>query len=155
MSVIKMSEVELAGKRVLIREDLNVPLAGGEISSDVRIRATLPTIRAAQEANAAVMLMSHLGRPTEGEADASLSLQPIATHLTQLLGTDVQLVSDWIDGVAVEPGQVVIRISIEVGNLLDVKDVGSIEDAKTGGVVCGKNVIAAYHQIVIRRGVSV
>ena len=108
MSVITMSEVELAGKRVLIREDLNVPLADGEISSDVRIRAALPTIRAAQEANAAVMLMSHLGRPTEGEADASLSLQPIAAHLSSLLGADVQLVSDWIDGVAIEPGQIVL-----------------------------------------------
>ena len=108
MSVITMSEVELAGKRVLIREDLNVPLAGGDISSDVRIRAALPTIRAAQEANAAVMLMSHLGRPTEGEADASLSLQPIAAHLTSLLGMDVQLITDWIDGVDVEPGQVVL-----------------------------------------------
>ncbi len=108
MSVITMSEVELAGKRVLVREDLNVPLAGGKISSDVRIRAALPTIRAAQEANAAVMLMSHLGRPTEGEADASLSLQPIAAHLSSLLGADVQLVIDWIDGVKVVPGQVVL-----------------------------------------------
>ncbi len=108
MSVITMSEVELTGKRVLIREDLNVPLADGKISSDVRIRAALPTIRAAQEANAAVMLMSHLGRPTEGEADASLSLQPIAAHLSSLLGADVQLVIDWIDGVNVVPGQVVL-----------------------------------------------
>ncbi len=108
MSVIKMSEVELAGKRVLIREDLNVPFADGKISSDVRIRAALPTIKAALAANAAVMLMSHLGRPTEGESDGSLSLQPIATHLAQLLGTDVQLVGDWIDDVDVELGQVVL-----------------------------------------------
>ena len=108
MSVIKMSEVELAGKRVLIREDLNVPLADGEISSDLRIRAALPTIRAAQEANAAVMLMSHLGRPSEGKPDAAFSLRPIAARLTQLLNTDVQLITDWIDGVAVEPGQVVL-----------------------------------------------
>jgi phosphoglycerate kinase len=108
MSVIKMSEVELAGKRVLIREDLNVPLADGKISSDLRIRAALPTIRAAQEANAAVMLMSHLGRPSEGKPDAAFSLRPIAARLTQLLNTDVQLITDWIDGVAVEPGQVVL-----------------------------------------------
>ena len=108
MSVIKMSEVELSGKRVLIREDLNVPLADGEISSDVRIRAALPTIRAALEANAAIMLMSHLGRPTEGEADAAFSLQPIAAHLSHLLGMDVQLQTDWIDGVNLEPGQVVL-----------------------------------------------
>jgi len=108
MSVITMSEVELAGKRVLIREDLNVPLDEGRITSDVRITAALPTINAALEANAAIMLMSHLGRPTEGATDAALSLNPIAVHLTQLLGRDVQLITDWIDGVAVEPGQVVL-----------------------------------------------
>ena len=108
MSVIKMSEVELSGKRVLIRQDLNVPLADGEITSDVRIRAALPTIRAALEANAAVMLMSHLGRPVEGEHDASLSLQPVADHLSALLDTKVELISDWIDGVDVKPGEVVL-----------------------------------------------
>jgi phosphoglycerate kinase len=108
MSVITMSEVELAGRRVLIREDLNVPLDEGRITSDVRITAALPTINAALEANAAIMLMSHLGRPTEGATDAALSLNPIAVHLTQLLGRDVQLITDWIDGVAVEPGQVVL-----------------------------------------------
>jgi phosphoglycerate kinase len=108
MSIIKMSEVELAGKRVLIREDLNVPLESGRITSDVRIQAALPTIRKALESNAAVMLMSHLGRPTEGEADAGLSLQPVANHLSNLLGIDVRLQTDWIDGVEVEPGQVVL-----------------------------------------------
>jgi phosphoglycerate kinase len=108
MSVIKMSEVDLAAKRVLIREDFNVPVDAGCITSDVRIRAALPTITATLEANAAVMLMSHLGRPTEGEADTALSLRPIAIRLTKLLGTNVQLVSDWIDGVDVEPGQVVL-----------------------------------------------
>ncbi len=108
MSVIKMSGVELSGKRVLIREDLNVPHADGVITSDVRIRAALPTIKAALEANAAIMLMSHLGRPAEGETDAAFSLQPIATHLSYLLGIDVQLHTDWISGVDVEPGQVVL-----------------------------------------------
>ena len=108
MSVIKMSEVELAGKRVLIREDLNVPLDEGRITSDVRITAALPTINAALEANAVIMLMSHLGRPTEGATDAALSLNPIAVHLTQLLGRDVHLITDWIDGVAVKPGQIVL-----------------------------------------------
>ena len=108
MSVIKMSEVELAGKRVLIREDLNVPLDEGRITSDVRITAALPTINAALEANAAIMLMSHLGRPTEGATDAALSLNPIAVHLTQLLGRDVHLITDWIDGIDVEPGQIVL-----------------------------------------------
>ena len=108
MSIIKMSEVELSGKRVLIREDLNVPLADGEITSDVRIRAALPTIKVALEADAAVMLMSHLGRPTEGELDAAFSLRPIATHLSYLLGIDVQLYTDWISGVDVDPGQVTL-----------------------------------------------
>jgi phosphoglycerate kinase len=108
MSVIKMREVGLAGKRVLIREDWNVPLADGQITSDVRIRAAVPTIRAALDQNAALMLMSHLGRPTEGEADEALSLRPVAAHLMRLLGTDVQLVADWVDGVDVQPGQVVL-----------------------------------------------
>ncbi len=108
MSVIKMSEVDISGKRVLIREDLNVPLADGEITSDVRIRAALSTIKAALEANAAVMLMSHLGRPTEGERDAAYSLQPIAAHLSKLLSIDVHLIDNWIDGVDVNPGDVVL-----------------------------------------------
>ncbi len=108
MSVIKMSDVDLAGKRVLIREDLNVPLADGEITSDVRIRAALPTIREALQSNAAVMVMSHLGRPTEGQADAKFSLQPVADLLSALLGSDVTLIPDWIDGVDVNPGEVVL-----------------------------------------------
>ena len=78
MSVIRMSDLELSGKRVLIREDLNVPVDDGKVTSDARIRASLPTIRAAQEAGAAVMLMSHLGRPTEGQPDEAFSLQPVA-----------------------------------------------------------------------------
>lgn len=108
MSVIKMDEVDLSGKRVLIREDLNVPIADGKITSDVRIRAVLPTIKKALETNAAVMLMSHLGRPVEGEPDAKYSLKPVADQLSSLLGANVKLVTDWIDGVDVEPGQVVL-----------------------------------------------
>ncbi len=108
MPVVKMADIDLSGKRVLIREDLNVPVADGVITSDARIQAALPTIRAALDANAAVMVMSHLGRPTEGEADSKFSLQPVAEHLSGLLGTDVTLVSDWIDGVDVEPGSVVL-----------------------------------------------
>jgi phosphoglycerate kinase len=103
-----MADLALAGKRVLIREDLNVPVDGGVVTSDARIKAALPTIRAALEANAAVMLMSHLGRPTEGEPDAQFSLQPVADRLSALLGVDVPLVSDWVDGVTVDPGQVVL-----------------------------------------------
>lgn len=108
MPVIKMADVSLSGKRVLIREDLNVPVADGVVTSDARIQAALPTIRAALDANAAVMLMSHLGRPAEGQPDGKFSLQPVADHLSGLLGIDVPLVSNWIDGVDVEPGNVVL-----------------------------------------------
>jgi len=108
MSFIRMTDVSLDGKRVLIREDLNVPVANGEVTSDARIRAALPTIRAALDANAAVMLMSHLGRPTEGKPTAEFSLQPVANQLGQLLGRKVTLVQDWIHGVNVEPGNVVL-----------------------------------------------
>jgi len=108
MSVVRMSDLELAGKRVLIREDLNVPVADGVVTSDVRIQAALPTIRAALEANAAVMLMSHLGRPTEGEPDERFSLQPVADRLSALLGIDVPLVRGWINGIDAAPGKVVL-----------------------------------------------
>ncbi len=108
MAVINMNDIDLSGKRVLIREDLNVPVADGKVSSDARIRAALPTIKAALEANAAVMLVSHLGRPTEGQPEDKFSLQPVADHLAGLLGRDVPLVKDWIDGVDVEPGNVVL-----------------------------------------------
>ena len=108
MAVIKMSDLDLSGQRVLIREDLNVPVADGKVSSDARIRAALPTIRAALEAGAAVMVMSHLGRPTEGQPEAQFSMQPVADHLSGLLGREVPLVRDWIDGVEVEPGQLVL-----------------------------------------------
>lgn len=108
MSIVKMGDLQLSGKRVLIREDLNVPLADGVITSDARIRAALPTIRAALEAGAAVMVMSHLGRPTEGQPDDQFSLQPVADHLAGLLGNDVPLVKDWIDGIDVAPGQLVL-----------------------------------------------
>jgi len=108
MSVIKMTDVDLQGKRVLIREDLNVPVADGEVTSDARIRAALPTIRAALDAGAAVMLMSHLGRPTEGQPENAFSLQPVAARLAKLLERDVPLVKDWIDGVEVAAGDVVL-----------------------------------------------
>ncbi|RZV34404.1 MAG: phosphoglycerate kinase [Chromatiales bacterium] len=108
MAVIKMSDIELSGKRVFIREDLNVPVADGVVTSDARIRAALPTIKAALEANAAVMLVSHLGRPTEGQPEDKFSLQPVADRIGELLGREVPLVKDWIDGVDVEPGNVVL-----------------------------------------------
>lgn len=108
MSVIKMTDVDLRGKRVLIREDLNVPVADGEISSDARIRAALPTITAALASGAAVMLMSHLGRPAEGAPDEKFSLRPVADRLSKLLDRQVLLKTDWIDGVDLSPGDLVL-----------------------------------------------
>jgi phosphoglycerate kinase len=108
MPVIRMADVSLDGKRVLIREDLNVPVANGKVTSDARIRAALPTIRKALDENAAVMLVSHLGRPVEGQPADEFSLQPVADRLATLLECDVPLVKNWIDGVDVEPGNVVL-----------------------------------------------
>ncbi|MBA1148803.1 phosphoglycerate kinase [Ectothiorhodospiraceae bacterium WFHF3C12] len=108
MTVLKMSELDLAGKRVLIREDLNVPVKGGEVSDDTRIRASLPTIRMAKDAGARVMLMSHLGRPEEGQFDESASLAAVARRLGELLGEPVRLERDWLDGVQMADGEVVL-----------------------------------------------
>jgi phosphoglycerate kinase len=108
MKVLKLADLDVAGRRVLIREDLNVPISEGAVTSDVRIRAALPTIRLALEKGARVMLLSHLGRPEEGKFDAELSLAPVAQRLSELLGQKVPLVKDWLDGVTVERGQVVL-----------------------------------------------
>ena len=116
MAILRMSDVDLANKRVLIREDLNVPVADGAVTSDARIRAALPTIQAAVDAGAAVMLMSHLGRPSEGQPDEEFSLAPVARHLGSLLGRDVPLVKDWIDGVDVAPGDVVLLENVRFLN---------------------------------------
>ncbi len=97
MSVIKMTDLDLAGKRVLIRQDLNVPIKDGKVSSDKRIRASLPTIEHCIKAGAQVILMSHLGRPTEGESNEEFSLAPVAEHLSGLLGKDVRLVKDYLE----------------------------------------------------------
>ncbi|WP_431024617.1 phosphoglycerate kinase [Halomonas sp. H5] len=97
MNVRKMTDLELAGKRVLIREDLNVPIKNGRVTSDARLRAALPTIEAARDAGARVMLMSHLGRPTEGEPAEEFSLAPVAERLGELLGRRVTLIKDYLD----------------------------------------------------------
>lgn len=99
MTIKKMTELDLAGKRVLIREDLNVPVKDGKVTSDARIRASLETIRSARDAGAKVMLMSHLGRPEEGVYEEASSLKPVADHLSELLGQSVQLVKDYLDGI--------------------------------------------------------
>lgn len=109
MSVLKMADIELVGKKVLIREDLNVPIKNGKVTSDKRIRASLPTIQLATKAGAKVMLMSHLGRPSEGEYDEQYSLKPITDHLSTLLGKEVRLVKDWLNGVGeLADGEVVL-----------------------------------------------
>ena len=108
MGVIRMTDLDLSGKRVLIRQDLNVPIKDGEVSSDKRIQASLPTIIHAVEAGAKVMLTSHLGRPNAGEFEAKFSLAPVARHLTKLLGQEVRLISDWLDGVELNNGEVVL-----------------------------------------------
>ena len=113
MNVLRFSDLiaagRVAGQRVLIRADLNVPLdAAGHITEDTRVRASLPCIRMALDAGAAVMVTSHLGRPTEGELKPEDSLAPVATRLSELLGRPVPLVQDWVDGVQVAPGDVVL-----------------------------------------------
>ncbi|SPJ32044.1 phosphoglycerate kinase [Kushneria phyllosphaerae] len=109
MTVRKMSELNLAGQRVLIRQDLNVPIKDGKVTSDARIRASLPTIRTALEQNARIMLMSHLGRPTEGEPNDEESLAPVANHLGELLGMTVRLERDYLEqDPEVQEGEVVL-----------------------------------------------
>lgn len=106
LAVNLMSEIALAGLRVLIREDLNVPVKNGVITSDARIRAALPTIEAAVAANAQVLLMSHLGRPTEGKFEEQFSLRPVADYLAEHLGRPVELISDWRTGVTLPAGSI-------------------------------------------------
>ena len=108
MSIVRMTDLDLAGKRVLIRQDLNVPIENGQITSEQRITASLPTLKRALEQGAAVMVTSHLGRPQEGQWSEENSLQPVATRLSELLGRDVPLIRDWVDGVDVQPGQIVL-----------------------------------------------
>lgn len=109
MSVIKMADLDLAGKNVLVRQDLNVPIKDGKVSSDKRIRASLPTIELALEKGAkSVMVMSHLGRPTEGEYADEFSLAPVAEHMSGLLGKPVRLVKDYLDGVDAQDGEVIL-----------------------------------------------
>lgn len=141
MSVIEMTDVDLQGKRVLIREDLNVPVAGGEVTSDSRIRAAIPTIEAALDAGAAVMLMSHLGRPTEGVVDDQFSLQPVADHLATLLDRDVPLVKDWINGVEVAVGAVVL---LENVRFLDGEKACDEALAKKMAALCDVFVMDAF-----------
>ena len=109
MTVIKMTDLDLKGKRVLIREDLNVPVKNGQVTSDARIRAALPTMKAALDQGAKVMVMSHLGRPTEGEFSEENSLKPVGAYLSDLLGSEVAVIKDYLDGYfEVAEGQLVL-----------------------------------------------
>lgn len=108
MTLVAMAGLDLAGKRVLIREDFNVPMKNGTVGDDTRLRAALPTLRAALAANAAVIVMSHLGRPKEGKPDPDASLAPVASALSRLLGVPVAFAADWIDGVECAPGTITL-----------------------------------------------
>ncbi len=141
MAVLTMTEQDLAGKRVMIRLDLNVPVEDGRVTSDARIRATLPTIKAALEAGAAVILLSHLGRPTEGQFEDQFSLGPVARHLSVLLNQDVRLASDWLDGVDVAPGEIVLceNVRFNVG-----EKANDDELAKRMAALCDVYVMDAF-----------
>ena len=108
MSVIKMTDLDLAGKRVLIRSDLNVPVKDGKVTSDARIKASIPTIELALKQGAKVMVTSHFGRPTEGEYNAEYSLQPVVDYLNKALNVPVRLVKDYLDGVEVAPNELIV-----------------------------------------------
>ena len=114
MSVIKMTDLDLKGKRVFIRADLNVPVKDGKVTSDARIRATIPTLKLALEKGAKVMVTSHLGRPTEGEFKPEDSLQPVVDYLNEHLDVPVRLVRDYLDGVEVNAGEIVVLENVRV-----------------------------------------
>ncbi len=141
MKINKMTALDLRGKRVLIREDLNVPVSGGAVTSDARIKAALPTIRLALEAKACVLVMSHLGRPEEGHFSEDASLAPVARRLAELLGVPVPLKRDWIDGVSAQPGEVVLLENVRF-NKGEKKD--SDELSKKMAALCDIYVMDAF-----------
>jgi len=108
MNFRRMEQLFMAGKRVMIREDFNVPLAAGKVTSDIRIRAALPTLQLALEKGAAVIIISHLGRPREGEFSSEFSLAPVAEHLAGLLGRPVRFAPKWLNGIEIEAGEIVL-----------------------------------------------
>ncbi len=116
MKVLRMTDTDLRNKRVLVREDLNVPVQNGTVTSDARIRAALPTIRHSVDQHAKVFILSHLGRPEEGKYDESLSLAPVAVRLSELLGKPVPLRKDWLDGVYCPPGSAVLCENVRFNN---------------------------------------
>ena len=126
MSIQNMIDLDLSGKRVLIRQDLNVPVKNGQVTSDIRIQASIPTIQKALAAGAAVMVLSHLGRPVEGEYDSASSLKPVADRLSTLLGKPVRLEKDWLNGIDIKPGEVVLceNVRFNVGEEKNSDELG-------------------------------
>src|ERR1700691_1449586 len=141
MIIKRMSSLDLSGKRVLIREDLNVPIQDGVVTSDARIRAALPTIQTALTARARVLVMSHLGRPEEGKYSEEFSLAPVAKRLAQLLGVRVALKKDWLGGVDVQPGEVVLLENVRF-NKGEKKDADDL--ARTMAALCDVYVMDAF-----------
>jgi phosphoglycerate kinase len=136
-----MTELDIAGKRVMIRFDFNVPLEDGKVTSDTRIQAALPTIRHALDAGAAVILLAHLGRPTEGDFEDQFSLAPIARHLSVLLGQEVRLAENWLSGVSVDPGQAVLCENVRFNKGEKANDEGL---AKQMAALCDVFVMDAF-----------
>jgi phosphoglycerate kinase len=136
-----MSGLNLAEKRVLIRADLNVPIENGRVRSDARLKAVVPTLRSALEQRARVLLMSHLGRPEEGKPDPKFSLRPVAERLTELLGQAVRFAPDWLDGVEIEPGEIVLgeNVRFEVGEKQNAPEL-----ARRMGALCDIFVMDAF-----------
>lgn len=126
MSIKRMVDLDLSGKRVLIRQDLNVPVKDGKVTSDIRIQASVPTIEKALEKGAAVIVMSHLGRPTEGQYDEASSLKPVAERMSNLLGKPVRLEKDWLDGIEIQPGEIVLceNVRFNVGEKKNSDELG-------------------------------
>jgi phosphoglycerate kinase len=141
MSVLKMTDFNLQGRRVLIREDLNVPVKDGKVTSDARIRAAIPTLELALKAGAKVIVMSHLGRPTEGQYEDEFSLAPVAVHLGQLLGRNVPLIKDWQNGVQIGDGELVLLENVRF-NKGEKKDVEEL--AKQYAALCDVFVMDAF-----------
>jgi phosphoglycerate kinase len=141
MTVLRMADQTLKGKRVLIREDLNVPVKDGKVTSDARIRASLPTIKLAIEAGAKVIVMSHLGRPTEGEYEEKFSMQPVANYLSDALGKDVPVVKDFASGVEVADGELVLLENVRF-NKGEKKDEDDL--AKAYAALCDVFVMDAF-----------
>ncbi|MBE2896446.1 phosphoglycerate kinase [Pasteurellaceae bacterium HPA106] len=141
MSVIKMTDLDLSGKRVLIRSDLNVPVKDGKVTSDARIKASIPTIKRALEQGASVMVTSHFGRPTEGEYNAEFSLQPVVDYLNKVLDVPVRLEKDYLNGVDVKPNELVVLENVRF-NKGEKKDADDL--AKQYAALCDVFVMDAF-----------